>query len=100
MKEFKCEVCDKNFKYLSLYERHKRIHNNERTFKCEICDKTFNRPDTLKTHMNIHTGQGFECCGRFFHSKAALKYHQRSSHTVNVIKCKECEQTFEDQDKL
>ena len=90
MREFQCESCDKTFRYLSLYERHVRIHTEEKAFKCDVCDKAFNRPDTLKTHMNIHTESGFACCGRFFHSKAALNYHQKSVHSVKVQKCLDC----------
>ena len=100
MKEFKCEICSKTFKYLSLYERHQRTHRDDRAFKCEQCDKSFNRPDTLKTHMNIHTGAGYSCCGRFFHSKAALKYHTRTLHRVEVQKCRECPMTFESEVEL
>lgn len=100
MKEFKCDTCDKTFKYLSLFERHQQAHTNLRAFKCQHCEKTFNRADTLKTHMNIHLGSGYNCCGRLYHSKAALNYHTRTVHTAKVVNCKECACAFKDQKEL
>ena len=50
--------------------------------------------------MNIHSETGFACCGRFFHSKAALKYHEKTVHITKVIKCKDCGLTFENDKDL
>ena len=53
--------------------------------------------------MNIHLGSGYNCCNRFFHSKAALKYHTKTMHKVTkveVIKCKDCPMTFDNKKDL
>ena len=45
----KCEVCGKEFKHQSKFNRHKDTHAKKPTFKC-ICDRTFLRKDKFDNH--------------------------------------------------
>ena len=54
MKEFKCEVCSREFTLPANLKRHMLIHASVRPFQCHICFKTFVQKQTLKTHMIVH----------------------------------------------
>jgi len=54
MKEFKCEVCAREFTLSANLKRHMLIHASIRPFQCHICFKTFVQKQTLKTHMIVH----------------------------------------------
>jgi len=54
MKEFKCDVCAREFTLSANLKRHMLIHASVRPFQCHICFKTFVQKQTLKTHMIVH----------------------------------------------
>ena len=64
-----CEVCDKQFDFLSKLNRHKRIHTGEKPFRCDECGQAFSQSQHLNTHKRMHTGEKpFRCddCGQTF----------------------------------
>lgn len=59
--EFKCNICNKEYKsYQTLWNHNKikhsdlclKISNKECKFKCDLCNKKFTRNDNLKYHKN------------------------------------------------
>lgn len=62
VKEFKCEVCGREFTLHANMKRHMLIHASVRPFQCHICFKTFVQKQTLKTHMIVHSPvKPFKC---------------------------------------
>lgn len=55
VKEFKCEVCGREFTLQANMKRHMLIHTSVRPYQCHICFKTFVQKQTLKTHMIVHS---------------------------------------------
>lgn len=51
-----CEVCNKEFRYISALQRHMRTHTGERPFECHICKKTFAQSAHLNKHKAKHSG--------------------------------------------
>lgn len=66
--QYKCNVCGKIFKRISLLKRHKGAHTDETPYACKLCDKKFKFPQNLRRHDNIiHKGiKPFKCdiCGK------------------------------------
>lgn len=54
MKEYKCDVCSREFTLSANLKRHMLIHTSMRPFQCHVCFKTFVQKQTLKTHMIVH----------------------------------------------
>lgn len=62
VKEFKCEVCGREFTLHANMKRHMLIHTSVRPYQCHICFKTFVQKQTLKTHMIVHSPvKPFKC---------------------------------------
>ena len=65
--QFKCNICNKYFKYKSQLKLHERMHVGEKPFKCDYCEKKFSRSTYLLLHKKRHTGdKPYKCefCGK------------------------------------
>jgi hypothetical protein len=61
---FKCEMCDKVFPRIALFNSHKMVHSNEKLFSCAKCNKAFARQPDLTRHEKLHLGdRKFTCHG-------------------------------------
>ena len=75
-----CDICGKICESKSKFDRHYRVHSNERPFKCEYCGKGFKVRAHLRDHRRIHTGEKpFKCdiCFKQFRTKANLYIHKQ-----------------------
>ncbi|KAL0269297.1 UNVERIFIED_CONTAM: hypothetical protein PYX00_007083 [Menopon gallinae] len=81
-----CHVCAKEFKKIHLLQAHiRRVHERIVVAKCEICGRDFRDISNYTSHMKIHSGvKSYVCqhCGKCFAQLQGLKIHQRA-HTLN-----------------
>ena len=76
----------------------------DKPFKCDSCDKSFKFPSRLKYHIMIHEGKGFSCelCGKTYSTYENLKKHMKITHDVGelapekrILKCDKCQIDFQ-----
>ncbi|KAG5273160.1 hypothetical protein AALO_G00148330 [Alosa alosa] len=97
MKEFKCEVCSREFTLSANLKRHMLIHTSVRPFQCHVCFKTFVQKQTLKTHMIVHLPvKPFKCkvCGKSFNRMYNLLGHMHLHAGSKPFKCPYCSSKF------
>lgn len=54
---FQCDTCPFTSSKLSTFNRHIKIHSNERPHLCHLCLKAFRTVTLLRNHVNTHTGE-------------------------------------------
>ncbi|XP_042343949.1 zinc finger protein 836-like [Plectropomus leopardus] len=94
---FKCDVCEKAFKYKSFLQRHMIIHTGEKPHSCNTCGKRFSRTSILNAHMRTHTGQKpYSCdtCGKTFSQTSTLSAHIRIHTGEKPYSCNTCGKRF------
>lgn len=103
---FRCTVCNKNYKTQSHYNNHMSTHhiqNNEgesRKFTCE-CGKSFKEARHLAVHQNSHLPSERKfvhlCtyCDRRYSSIFSLRHHIKHIHVKELnFQCQHCEKAF------
>lgn len=96
-KSYKCDVCPKAFRKISILIRHKRFHTGERPYKCDKCKKAFANNDNLTSHMRTHTGEKpYKCnvCRKAFSHSGCLIIHKRFHTGEKPYKCDVCPKAF------
>ncbi|XP_025190247.1 zinc finger protein 600-like [Melanaphis sacchari] len=59
---YNCDICDKNFSYLSIFNRHKATHKGDVVvYECKLCDSTFNNSSDLSKHGIFHEEESIIC---------------------------------------
>ncbi|XP_020773897.1 zinc finger protein 502-like [Boleophthalmus pectinirostris] len=89
---FKCDQCDKAFKYKSTLDSHKQTHN---PLYCHACMKLVRDSDALALHKESHTP--FQCnhCEENFPVFKALHKHYVDVHNPSEpYTCTHCQTTF------
>ncbi|XP_061564464.1 zinc finger protein 14-like [Cololabis saira] len=89
---FKCNECDKAFKYKSTLDSHKQTHN---PLYCEVCMKLVRDSEALAMHRESHTP--FQCnrCEENFPVFKALHKHYIDVHNpTEPFTCTHCETSF------
>ncbi|XP_037043009.1 zinc finger protein 2 homolog [Bradysia coprophila] len=98
-----CQICDKEFSDIRRYNRHKKIHDEEKQYRCQTCNKGFNERADLNRHIERHikskeTAQeeNFNCpeCHMSFKVEGDLKIHQSVHRNDGKIICGECNKEF------
>lgn len=79
--EFTCDICSKTFKSISIFTKHKKIHENK-TFECVKCNISFRTKVELKRHKKPHSSCYMcDLCDREFRSPHGLAYHKKTYHS-------------------
>ncbi|XP_077482214.1 uncharacterized protein LOC144092921 isoform X2 [Stigmatopora argus] len=89
---YKCDHCEKGFRYKMSLEAHKRTHNE---LYCSVCRKVLKDAATLERHNASHTG--FHCtrCEETFPRFKPLRSHYEHFHNLSKpFKCKCCSNTY------
>lgn len=89
---FRCDECDKAFKYKSTLDSHKQTHN---PLYCEVCMKLVRDTEALAMHKESHTP--FQCnqCEENFPVFKALHKHYIDVHNpTEPFTCPHCQTTF------
>ncbi|XP_078135436.1 uncharacterized protein LOC144536268 [Sander vitreus] len=89
---FRCNECDKAFKYKSTLDSHKQTHN---PLYCEVCMKLVRDSEALAMHKESHTP--FQCnqCEENFPVFKSLHKHYIDVHNpTEPFTCTHCETTF------
>ncbi|XP_061611625.1 zinc finger protein 454-like isoform X2 [Phyllopteryx taeniolatus] len=89
---YKCDRCEKAFRYNQSLEAHKRTHNE---LYCSVCRKVLKDATTLERHKASHTG--FQCtrCEESFTLFKPLRRHYQHFHKISrPFKCNNCPKTF------
>lgn len=89
---FRCNECDKAFKYKSTLDSHKQTHN---PLYCEVCMKLVRDSEALAMHKESHTP--FQCnrCEENFPVFKSLHKHYIDVHNpAEPYICTHCQTTF------
>eukprot|EP01083_Nonionella_stella_P280245 953301_1 len=72
-KPYRCEFCEKKFRYKGTLKNHLRTHTGSdlKRHSCDICQKEFVHTGSLNRHMLIHTGV----------NRLVVQFVKRSSHS-------------------
>ena len=73
---FKCDICDKVYKYPGDLTKHKKWIHHGQKYKCELCDQTFSQPQNRTQHIRrVHERVRFECtiCKKSFANPGSLR---------------------------
>ena len=97
---YKCGICNKTFKYQSLFKNHYKItHQNVKEFDCEFCNKSFGSSAKMVRHVkDVHYDiKNYKCnsCDKAFCQKTQLQAHVKSIHEDSKDNvCDRCNKSF------
>ncbi|GIY29515.1 hypothetical protein CEXT_100751 [Caerostris extrusa] len=91
-----CNNCQMAFCEFSGLKKHMRIHTGERPYSCKICQQTFTQSSNLNRHVAIHSGIKLHCdyCNFDTHLKGSLNKHLETYHSEHKEKCDACSHYF------
>ncbi|XP_040920610.1 zinc finger protein 652-B-like [Toxotes jaculatrix] len=90
--EYQCTLCNQNFISVSQLDKHKQLHEEEKSFICEKCGKHFtNQADFTEHQCDDIDEPSFQCnmCDRSFTTSHNLKRH-KLLHVKDGRKCSRC----------
>ncbi|XP_033973921.1 zinc finger and SCAN domain-containing protein 31-like, partial [Trematomus bernacchii] len=98
VKNFKCEICGKDFKYMSKLQRHMTTHRDVKPYSCQTCGRGFRESSSLMYHMRVHTDEKkYTCktCGDKFRFNIDFKNHIKICTGEKKYDCKTCGKKFQ-----
>jgi KRAB domain-containing zinc finger protein len=106
--EYKCEHCDKEFKYKSTLKVHQITHDASlpKRFSCEHCDYQSHFKANLQKHIESkHSAdrqRSIPCpvCEKLYYSEANMKKHLKNHTEERLHQCPNCDKSFKVADVL
>lgn len=80
----RCEICEKEFKFIYSLQRHLRRHRGDKPHVCLTCGAAFVTISDLKQHSDSHSQKkGYIChiCGKAYKQSSGLYIHKQTAHT-------------------
>ncbi|XP_071811325.1 uncharacterized protein [Apostichopus japonicus] len=97
-KMYTCSICNKVMAFSTRYY-HLRMHKNKKDFKCNVCTKEFLTKQALVAHLRVHTGERpIKCrhCDRMFSRYSSREVHEASHTGERAFKCTICDKSWKD----
>lgn len=94
--EFKCSLCEKQFKFKTARTRHeKTAHIGSIARECQSCGKKMNRKDNFDRHVRT-CQNSTKCpyCEEHFRTSNLKRLHIQTEHKEHVLQCNNCQRTF------
>jgi KRAB domain-containing zinc finger protein len=87
-----CDSCNKKFKCMNTYKRHKAIYHEAPKVLCPECGEMFAFQDQLKRHLQHHKEMKHNCpdCPRRFWGYRQLQQHVNMEHKEKRYICEMC----------
>ncbi|EAT41793.1 AAEL006614-PA [Aedes aegypti] len=77
----KCDLCPRVFATKTILKQHKEnVHAMEKNYKCQLCDKRFKFSRSLRIHLHRHEDKTCKRCGEVCNGLAALMEHRKTAH--------------------
>jgi len=99
-----CSICHKGFENEWLLQRHVKYRHDppKQWFKCDACDRQFRFQSELKRHSVVHgsvedskdTSYVCEVCGRGFPERLRLIGHMHTHDQKCTFECRYCRKMF------
>ena len=93
-----CHFCTKQFRCVTRWKQHERMHTEELPFQCEFCMKKFKYVCNLRTHIRrVHTRERpHKCpsCTKRFSTTSDLKKHLQVHDEERPYECSVCFKRF------
>lgn len=102
---YKCKVCQKQYIGITTFEEHvKKNHSGYRPFQCPICGKLFKTKLLFSEHEKYthESEKPYTCkiCNKKWISLINLDMHIRTHNGSKLLKCQDCDESFDDEDSL
>lgn len=95
----KCNICGQEFIQLKVYQRHLKLHAEDKPHRCTECEASFNKKNNLLLHQATHNTSDPVCpvCKRKFTRMASLKAHLMLHEVEDNLSCSLCGDEFSTQ---
>uniref|UniRef100_A0A182SYR4 C2H2-type domain-containing protein n=1 Tax=Anopheles maculatus TaxID=74869 RepID=A0A182SYR4_9DIPT len=106
VKQFKCDICEREFATKAPMLRHMKVHEIGREMACVVCGAVYYKKVDLEIHQSkVHPRHesvagkvkpiySCEQCGKEFIKKSNLKAHSYIHEEAYRFPCKLCSQSF------
>lgn len=117
---YNCDICEKKFFYISIFNRHKAIHKHDMVaYEYKLCDNKFINPSNLSKHDTSHDQEIIKCqfCFKTFkqfddflnhiniysfdkRSKSLTNHKKIHSEGMHCSSCCTCKMSFAERDTI